>query len=172
MPTNKSTPSSSPFTAIRSLSNRGLPHATEASWATPMSSSRPATLQLRRQIQTRESMASARPLSHLLSRQANIPTNMISITEGQFSRGATAFSVHHFSCAAGQQERIVPFSNESVNEGHSDKIRDQVSDTLLDTCMAIDPKCKFACAIAPRQHDHRCRCQMHHCNIRLREIGS
>jgi len=32
-----------------------------------------------------------------------------------------------------------------VNEGHPDKICDQVSDAVLDTCLATDPKSKVAC---------------------------
>ena len=33
----------------------------------------------------------------------------------------------------------------SVNEGHPDKICDQVSDAVLDACLKDDPKCKVAC---------------------------
>ena len=48
---------------------------------------------------------------------------------------------------AGQamQERVFLFSSESVNEGHADKVFDQVSDAALDACLAVDPKCKVAC---------------------------
>jgi len=42
-------------------------------------------------------------------------------------------------------ERVFLFSSESVNEGHPDKICDQVSDAVLDACLASDPKCKVAC---------------------------
>merc|ERR1712136_250203 len=42
-------------------------------------------------------------------------------------------------------ERIFLFSSESVNEGHPDKICDQVSDAVLDACLICDPKCKVAC---------------------------
>jgi len=42
-------------------------------------------------------------------------------------------------------ERKFLFSSESVNEGHPDKICDQVSDAVLDTCLATDPKSKVAC---------------------------
>jgi S-adenosylmethionine synthetase len=37
------------------------------------------------------------------------------------------------------------FSSESVNEGHPDKICDQVSDAVLDACLAQDPNAKVAC---------------------------
>jgi len=42
-------------------------------------------------------------------------------------------------------ERVFLFSSESVNEGHPDKICDQVSDAVLDACLTCDPKCKVAC---------------------------
>ena len=31
------------------------------------------------------------------------------------------------------------FSSESVNEGHPDKLADQVSDAVLDACLKEDP---------------------------------
>jgi S-adenosylmethionine synthetase len=37
------------------------------------------------------------------------------------------------------------FTSESVNEGHPDKICDQVSDAVLDACLAQDPQSKVAC---------------------------
>lgn len=37
------------------------------------------------------------------------------------------------------------FTSESVNEGHPDKICDQVSDSVLDACLAQDPHAKVAC---------------------------
>jgi len=37
------------------------------------------------------------------------------------------------------------FTSESVNEGHPDKICDQVSDAVLDACLAQDPWSKVAC---------------------------
>ena len=46
---------------------------------------------------------------------------------------------------AAKGERIFLFSSESVNEGHPDKICDQVSDAVLDACLTCDPKCKVAC---------------------------
>jgi len=42
-------------------------------------------------------------------------------------------------------DRVFLFSSESVNEGHPDKVCDQVSDAVLDACLAGDPKCKVAC---------------------------
>jgi S-adenosylmethionine synthetase len=37
------------------------------------------------------------------------------------------------------------FSSESVNEGHPDKVCDQVSDAILDACLRVDPYSKVAC---------------------------
>jgi len=37
------------------------------------------------------------------------------------------------------------FTSESVNEGHPDKLCDQVSDAVLDACLAGDPQSKVAC---------------------------
>eukprot|EP00003_Mantamonas_plastica_P009465 TRINITY_DN18835_c0_g1_i1.p1 TRINITY_DN18835_c0_g1~~TRINITY_DN18835_c0_g1_i1.p1 ORF type:complete len:391 (-),score=118.26 TRINITY_DN18835_c0_g1_i1:109-1281(-) len=37
------------------------------------------------------------------------------------------------------------FTSESVNEGHPDKICDQISDAILDACLAKDPYSKVAC---------------------------
>ena len=37
------------------------------------------------------------------------------------------------------------FTSESVNEGHPDKICDQVSDAILDACLEQDPHSKVAC---------------------------
>ena len=36
------------------------------------------------------------------------------------------------------------FASESVGEGHPDKLCDQISDGILDACLAIDPHCKVA----------------------------
>ena len=37
------------------------------------------------------------------------------------------------------------FTSESVNEGHPDKLADQISDGILDACLAQDPDSKVAC---------------------------
>jgi S-adenosylmethionine synthetase len=37
------------------------------------------------------------------------------------------------------------FSSESVTEGHPDKLCDQVSDAILDSCIAVDPHSRVAC---------------------------
>ena len=37
------------------------------------------------------------------------------------------------------------FSSESVGEGHPDKVADLISDSILDACLAFDPKSRVAC---------------------------
>jgi len=49
-------------------------------------------------------------------------------------------------------ERVFLFSSESVNEGHPDKLCDQVSDAVLDSCLASDPKSKVACETATKDN--------------------
>jgi S-adenosylmethionine synthetase len=44
------------------------------------------------------------------------------------------------------------FSSESVNEGHPDKIADQVSDSVLDACLKEDPFSKVACETATKDN--------------------
>lgn len=40
------------------------------------------------------------------------------------------------------------FTSESVSEGHPDKLCDQISDAMLDACLAQDPKSRVACETA------------------------
>ncbi|EGV65554.1 methionine adenosyltransferase sam2 [Yamadazyma tenuis] len=47
------------------------------------------------------------------------------------------------------EERFL-FTSESVGEGHPDKICDQVSDAILDACLAADPLSKVACETAAK----------------------
>merc|ERR1711977_78934 len=70
-------------------------------------------------------------------------------------------SILHFSCdqfsnmsAAKKQNtaRTFLFSSESVNEGHPDKLCDQVSDAVLDACLTEDPRCKVACESASKDN--------------------
>jgi S-adenosylmethionine synthetase len=49
-------------------------------------------------------------------------------------------------------ERTFLFSSESVNEGHPDKLCDQVSDAILDACLKGDPKSKVACETATKDN--------------------
>ena len=53
-----------------------------------------------------------------------------------------------FKPASRAMERNFLFSSESVNEGHPDKLADQVSDAVLDACLKVDPKSKVACETA------------------------
>merc|ERR1719282_262394 len=53
---------------------------------------------------------------------------------------------------AAKGERVFLFSSESVNEGHPDKLCDQVSDAVLDACLVGDPKSKVACETATKDN--------------------
>jgi len=44
-----------------------------------------------------------------------------------------------------KKETTFLFTSESVNEGHPDKLADQVSDAVLDACLKGDPNSKVAC---------------------------
>ncbi|XWS59630.1 hypothetical protein CRYUN_Cryun08bG0138400 [Craigia yunnanensis] len=48
------------------------------------------------------------------------------------------------ACIAEDMDTFL-FTSESVNEGHPDKICDQVSDAILDACLEQDPESKVAC---------------------------
>jgi S-adenosylmethionine synthetase len=50
------------------------------------------------------------------------------------------------------EERLFLFSSESVNEGHPDKLADQVSDSVLDACLKEDPLSKVACETATKDN--------------------
>ena len=50
------------------------------------------------------------------------------------------------------EEREFMFSSESVNEGHPDKLADQVSDAVLDACLKGDPYSKVACETATKDN--------------------
>ena len=45
-------------------------------------------------------------------------------------------------------EQTFLFTSESVNEGHPDKLADQISDAILDACLEQDPDSKVACETA------------------------
>merc|ERR1711939_792128 len=53
---------------------------------------------------------------------------------------------------AATEERVFMFSSESVNEGHPDKLADQVSDAVLDACLTEDPLSKVACETATKDN--------------------
>merc|ERR1719231_2045075 len=54
--------------------------------------------------------------------------------------------------SASEGGRIFMFSSESVNEGHPDKLADQVSDAVLDACLTADPYSKVACETATKDN--------------------
>jgi S-adenosylmethionine synthetase len=51
--------------------------------------------------------------------------------------------------SSGKQENFL-FTSECVSEGHPDKLADQVSDAVLDACLAQDPQSKVACETATK----------------------
>ncbi len=51
---------------------------------------------------------------------------------------------------AKQKEGYFYFSSESVGEGHPDKLCDQISDAILDACLAQDPHAKVAMETATK----------------------
>ena len=53
------------------------------------------------------------------------------------------------------EERVFLFSSESVNEGHPDKLADQVSDAVLDACLTEDPMSKVRSRRRPVQRAGR-----------------
>ena len=48
------------------------------------------------------------------------------------------------------QEESIFFTSESVTEGHPDKMCDQISDAVLDACLAQDPHSRVACEVATK----------------------
>ncbi|KAL1953449.1 hypothetical protein VTO42DRAFT_2807 [Malbranchea cinnamomea] len=54
------------------------------------------------------------------------------------------------SVANGVKPGTFLFTSESVGEGHPDKIADQISDAILDACLAEDPLSKVACETATK----------------------
>jgi S-adenosylmethionine synthetase len=49
-----------------------------------------------------------------------------------------------------ESQHTILFTSESVSEGHPDKLCDQVSDAVLDACLAQDPYSKVACETASK----------------------
>ncbi|KAK6363648.1 methionine adenosyltransferase sam2 [Orbilia blumenaviensis] len=54
------------------------------------------------------------------------------------------------SLVNGTSKKPFLFTSESVGEGHPDKICDQISDAILDACLAEDPTSKVACETATK----------------------
>jgi len=48
------------------------------------------------------------------------------------------------------EDKTFLFTSESVNEGHPDKLADQISDAILDACLEQDPDSKVACETATK----------------------
>ena len=43
-----------------------------------------------------------------------------------------------------EEKSLISFASESVGEGQSDKLCDQISDAILDACLKVDPNAKVA----------------------------
>ncbi|KAL3718183.1 hypothetical protein ACJRO7_003336 [Eucalyptus globulus] len=70
---------------------------------------------------------------------ARYPQLHLAIQNGFSSAGPSAtFSFSRIACV------LSSLTSESVNEGHPDKICDQVSDAILDACLEQDPQSKVA----------------------------
>merc|ERR1712021_164166 len=55
-----------------------------------------------------------------------------------------------FDCLTENMSETFLFTSESVGEGHPDKICDQVSDAVVDACLAGDPNSRIACETASK----------------------
>ena len=51
------------------------------------------------------------------------------------------------------EKRKILFTSESVSEGHPDKVCDQISDAILDACLAVDEKSHVACEVFATNND-------------------
>ena len=51
------------------------------------------------------------------------------------------------------EKRKILFTSESVSEGHPDKVCDQISDAILDACLAVDEKSHVACEVFETNND-------------------
>jgi S-adenosylmethionine synthetase len=57
-------------------------------------------------------------------------------------------SLHQERSGMSKRKNTHVFTSESVGEGHPDKICDQISDAILDACLARDPSSRVACETA------------------------
>lgn len=62
----------------------------------------------------------------------------------------TCTSSHYTAFANTGADPHESVTAESVGEGHPDKIADQISDAILDACLAEDPWSKVACETATK----------------------
>ncbi|THU68603.1 hypothetical protein C4D60_Mb08t05610 [Musa balbisiana] len=64
---------------------------------------------------------------------------------GFFDLFSSSSLVSLYDSALTKMEDTFLFTSESVNEGHPDKLCDQISDAVLDACLEQDPDSKVAC---------------------------
>ena len=108
---------------------------------------------------------------HWSHRELNLSCSQSSFACLRHSRASVEFDMAQEPAQMrAMSERVFLFSSESVNEGHPDKLCDQVSDAILDACLTDDRKSKVACETATKgQHGHGCRRDIHTGEARLRE---
>jgi hypothetical protein len=61
------------------------------------------------------------------------------------------FKISYFDSKVNPMSKLMTrhvYTSESVSEGHPDKVCDQISDTILDACLAQDPKAHVGCETA------------------------
>ncbi|CAH1452652.1 unnamed protein product [Lactuca virosa] len=68
-----------------------------------------------------------------------------SIASNQSNRLTIASSPYLYRSRSKKEMETFLFTSESVNEGHPDKLCDQVSDAILDACLEQDPESKGGC---------------------------
>jgi len=68
-----------------------------------------------------------------------------------FNSNSTSFNFSIMTKTSAEKRNFL-FSSESVNEGHPDKIADQISDAVLDACLKADPYSKVACETATKDN--------------------
>jgi len=66
-----------------------------------------------------------------------------------FTEGAYIFKEKMMATSFMASPKIL-FTSESVTEGHPDKMCDQISDAVLDACLAVDPMSRVACETATK----------------------
>ena len=90
---------------------------------------------------------------HWSHREFNLSCSQSSFTCLRHSRASVEFDMAQEPAQMrAMSGRVFLFSSESVNEGHPDKLSDQVSDAILDACWTDDRKSKVACETATKDN--------------------
>ena len=62
-------------------------------------------------------------------------------------------------------KKLTYFTSEFVSPGHPDKVSDQISDAVLDACLADDPNSRVACEVFLVYRTSCCRRRNYNYNI-------